>query len=136
MDCYGGWDVEQARLIHTRLISFVQLILFCREASAEEDFCLIPAIETGINSMRTNTPMTAEPKIPAKFMRPRRYAERVSINWRTCYHYIDQGLFPAYKFQGVVLLDVEECDAILKGLVRRVAPRYARKTKSRKAIPA
>jgi len=29
-------------------------------------------------------------------------------------------LFPAYKFQGILLLDVEECDAIIKGLIRHV----------------
>jgi hypothetical protein len=57
-------------------------------------------------------------EIPQKFMRPRNYAERVDINWRTCYRYVSEGLFPGYKFQGIVLLDVAECDAILKGLVR------------------
>ena len=70
------------------------------------------------------------PSISAKFMRPRKYAPRVGINWRTCYRYIEDGLFPAYKFQGVLLLDVEECDNILKGLVRHVpkTPKRAGKT--------
>ena len=58
--------------------------------------------------------------IPPKFMRPREYAPRVGINWRTCYRYIKEGLFPAYKFQGILLIDVDECDAILKGLIRHV----------------
>jgi hypothetical protein len=58
--------------------------------------------------------------IPAKFMRPRPYSRSRGFNWRTCYKYIDDGFFPSYKFQGVVLLDVEECDAILKGLIRHV----------------
>jgi predicted site-specific integrase-resolvase len=74
--------------------------------------------------------------IPAKFMRPRQYAQRVGVNWRTAYRYIDEGLWPAYKFQGVLLVDVEEVDAILKGLVRRVPVKEKRVTKSlRKANP-
>jgi hypothetical protein len=60
-------------------------------------------------------------KIPAKFMRPRQYAERISINWRTCYRYITEGVLPCYKFQGVLLVDVDEADAIIKGLVRHVS---------------
>jgi hypothetical protein len=66
------------------------------------------------------TKSTPPPLVPPKFMRPRKYAPRVGINWRTCYRYINEGLFPAYKFQGILLLDVEECDAILKGLKRHV----------------
>jgi hypothetical protein len=58
--------------------------------------------------------------IPAKFMRPRPYSESRGFNWRTCYKYINDGLFPSYKFQGIILLDVEECDSILKGLKRHV----------------
>jgi hypothetical protein len=57
-------------------------------------------------------------EIPQKFMRPRHYAMHADFNWRTCYRYVSEGLFPSYKFQGIVLLDVAECDAILKGLVR------------------
>ena len=38
---------------------------------------------------------------------------------RSVYHYVDLKILPAYKFQGVLLLDVEECDAIIKGLRRR-----------------
>jgi hypothetical protein len=56
----------------------------------------------------------------AKFMRPRVYGPSRGMNWRTCYRYIKEGLFPAYKFQGILLLDVEECDAIIKGLIRHV----------------
>ena len=65
--------------------------------------------------------MNTDPKIAAKFMRPRRYADRVGINWRTCYGYIEKGILPAYKFEGVVLIDVDEADAIIKGLVRHVS---------------
>jgi hypothetical protein len=78
-----------------------------------------------------------EPPSP-KFMRPRRYAERVGINWRSIYHYVDIGALPSYKFQGVLLLDVEECDSVLKGLERRLAPvrKTQRKTKRRKEAAA
>ena len=58
--------------------------------------------------------------VPSKFMRPRQYAPRVGINWRTCYRYITEGVLPAYKFQGILVVDVDETDAIIKGLVRRV----------------
>jgi hypothetical protein len=77
----------------------------------------------------STTAIKEPPAVPAKFMRPRRYAERVGINWRTCYRYIDLGIFPGYKFQGVLLLDVDECDSIIRGLQRRVEPR---KPKARK----
>jgi hypothetical protein len=65
--------------------------------------------------------MSATLSISPKFMRPRRYAERVGINWRTIYQYIEQGYFPAYKFRGVLLLDIDECDAVIKGM-RRLEP--------------
>jgi hypothetical protein len=68
--------------------------------------------------------------IPQKFMRPRRYAQRVGVNWRTAYRYIEEGLWPAYKFQGVLLVDVDEVDAIIKGLTRRVPIQKSRVTKS------
>jgi hypothetical protein len=68
--------------------------------------------------------------VPPKFMRPRVYAPRVGIDWPTCYRYIQEGLFPAYKFQGVLLLDVEECDSILKGLIRHVAKPMKRQGKA------
>ncbi len=60
-------------------------------------------------------PMTKEP-ILQKFMRPRNYAKRVDVNWRSIYSYLDDGLIPKYKFAGVVLIDVEEADAILKSM--------------------
>ena len=74
------------------------------------------------------------PQITAKFMRPRQYAKRVSIDWRTCYRYITEGVLPAYKFQGVLLLDVDECDMLLKGLVRRVQPPPKKKQLKRKQL--
>jgi hypothetical protein len=57
--------------------------------------------------------------VPAKFMRPRPYAKRIGVSFRSVYHYVDQKIFPAYKFQGVLLLDIEECDSIIRGLRRR-----------------
>lgn len=57
--------------------------------------------------------------LPAKFMRPRPYAQRIGVSHRSVYHYVSQKIFPAYKFQGVLLLDVEECDAIVRGMRRR-----------------
>jgi hypothetical protein len=57
--------------------------------------------------------------VPAKFMRPRPYAKRIGVSFRSVYHYVDQKIFPAYKFQGVLLLDIEECDAIVRGMRRR-----------------
>jgi hypothetical protein len=57
--------------------------------------------------------------VPAKFMRPRPYASRVGVSFRSIYHYVDLKVLPSYKFQGCLLLDVEECDAIIKGLRRR-----------------
>jgi hypothetical protein len=52
-------------------------------------------------------------------MRPRPYAERTDVSSRTIYHWIDIKVLPASKFQGVLLLDVEECDAIIRGMRRR-----------------
>jgi len=62
--------------------------------------------------------MKTIPKEPItqKFMRPRNYAKRVDVNWRSIYAYIDKGLLPGHKFAGVVLIDVEEADNILRGL--------------------
>src|SRR5271163_3631688 len=74
-----------------------------------------------------------------KFLRPRHYARRIDVNWRSVYAYIEQGLLPAHKFAGVVLLDVEECDAILNGLTVPVVPVTAAKRKrqaSKKATNA
>src|SRR3979411_1147041 len=72
-----------------------------------------------------------ESNIPPKFMRPRPYSARVGVNWRTGYRYINEGIWPAYKFQGILLSDVEECDAILKGMVRHVTPVSPAKAKRR-----
>jgi len=60
----------------------------------------------------------ANVEAPPKFMRPRPYAKRVGINWRSIYSYINKGALPATKFQGILLLDVQRCDDILAGLVR------------------
>jgi len=68
--------------------------------------------------MIINTGMNSEP-MPAKFMRPRPYARRIGVSDRSVYHYVNLKIFPAYKIQGVLLLDVEECDAIIRGMRRR-----------------
>ena len=85
----------------------------------------------------THTLLMANVEPPSvKFMRPRRYAERVGINWRSIYQYIAKGELPAYKFRGILLIDVEEADGVLKGLVRHVArvhlPRSARKPRRKR----
>jgi hypothetical protein len=53
-------------------------------------------------------------------MRPRPYGKRIGLDFRTVYRHINTGRFPAYKFGGALLLDVDECDAIIRGLERRV----------------
>ena len=57
-----------------------------------------------------------KPPVAVKFMRPREFAQRISTNWRTVYGWLDKGILPGYKFSGVVLIDVDEADRILKGL--------------------
>jgi hypothetical protein len=80
--------------------------------------------------------MNAE-SVPAKFMRPRPYAQRIGVSFRSIYHYVDQKIFPAYKFQGVLLLDIEECDSIVKGLRRReIKPAAKAKRQQGKKEPA
>jgi hypothetical protein len=67
--------------------------------------------------------------VPQKFMRPKPYAGRVGVSPRSIYHYVDLKILPSYKFQGVLLLDIEECDTIIKGLRRReikTSPRIRR----------
>jgi hypothetical protein len=63
----------------------------------------------------------AEPVAP-KFMRPRNYARRVDINWRSIYHYIDKGWIPGYRLQGCLLIDVEEADQIIRSLPAVTTP--------------
>jgi predicted site-specific integrase-resolvase len=75
--------------------------------------------------------MNVEP--PPKFMRPRPYARRVGVDWRTAYRYISDGLWPAYKFQGVLLIDVEEVDCILKGMIKRKVAIGEQRTAAAKA---
>lgn len=65
--------------------------------------------------------MSEKESIPAKFMRPRDYARRIGVDWRTMYSYITRGIIPASKFQGVLLIDVLEADNIIKGLVHHIA---------------
>ena len=52
--------------------------------------------------------------IEEKMMRPKRYAGSRGIDFRTFYMYLAEGTFPSYKVKGIVLVDVAECDAIIK----------------------
>jgi hypothetical protein len=57
--------------------------------------------------------------VPAKYMRPKPFAIRTGVSGRTIYHWIDLKIIPSYKFAGVLLIDIEEADQIIKGLRRR-----------------
>jgi len=71
--------------------------------------------------------------VPQKFMRPKPYAGRAGVSSRTVYHWVDLKILPAYKFQGVLLLDVEECDSIIRGMRRHeIKPLVKRNLKQRK----
>jgi hypothetical protein len=55
---------------------------------------------------------------PAKYMRPKPFAVRTGVSGRTVYRWIDLKIIPSYKFQGVLLIDIEEADLIIKGVRR------------------
>ena len=55
---------------------------------------------------------------PAKYMRPKPFAVRTGVSGRTVYRWIDLKIIPSYKLQGVLLIDIEEVDLIIKGLRR------------------
>jgi hypothetical protein len=63
--------------------------------------------------VQMNTKLTNAEVISSKMMRPRRYAEVMGINYRTFYDYLYRGAIPYYKFQGILLIDVEEADPAL-----------------------
>ena len=55
---------------------------------------------------------------PTKYMRPKPFALRTGVSGRTVYRWIDLKIIPSYKFQGVLLIDIEEADLIIKSLRR------------------
>jgi len=55
---------------------------------------------------------------PTKYMRPKPFALRTGVRGRAVYRWIDLKIIPSYKFQGVLLIDVDEVDLIIKGLRR------------------
>lgn len=70
--------------------------------------------------------------VPAKYMRPKPFAIRTGVSGRTIYHWIDLKIIPSYKFAGVLLIDVEEADLLIKGMRRneiRPSPKKGRKQK-------
>jgi hypothetical protein len=66
-----------------------------------------------------------------KMMRPRHYARRMGIHWRTFYEYLYKGLVPYYKFRGILLVDVAEVDAIIRSGFQRVDPGLTKATKAK-----
>jgi hypothetical protein len=56
---------------------------------------------------------------PTKYIRPKSFAVRTGVSGRTVYRWIDLKIIPSYKFQGVLLIDIDEADLIIKGLRRR-----------------
>jgi excisionase family DNA binding protein len=50
---------------------------------------------------------------PTKYMRPKPFALRTGVSGRTVYRWIDLKIIPSYKFQGVLLIDVDEVDLII-----------------------
>jgi hypothetical protein len=76
---------------------------------------------------------------PAKYMRPKPFAVRTGVSGRTVYRWIDLKIIPSYKFQGVLLIDIEEADLIIKGLRRheiKALPKSKRQQKTESAAVA
>jgi hypothetical protein len=70
---------------------------------------------------------------PTKYMRPKPFAVRTGVSGRTVYGWIDLKIIPSYKFQGVLLIDVDEVDLIIKGLRRheiKALPKSKRQQKT------
>jgi predicted site-specific integrase-resolvase len=53
-------------------------------------------------------------------MRPRPYALRVGLPYRTLYEYLYTGVIPYYKLRGVLLIDIKEADAIIRSGLQKV----------------
>jgi len=69
---------------------------------------------------------------PAKYMRPKPFAVRTGVSGRTVYHWIDLKIIPSYKFQGVLLIDIEEADLIIKGLRRHEIKAFPKSKRQQK----
>jgi hypothetical protein len=71
-------------------------------------------------------------------MRPRPYARRMGMPFRTLYEYLYRGVLPYYKFQGILLIDVAEADAIIRSGLQRVdrGLTKAKKAKIKKDLDA
>jgi hypothetical protein len=69
-------------------------------------------------------------------MRPTQYAQRASISRRACYDYVASGKFPSYKFHGVVLIDIDEADAAIRGLLVTRPVRQTTRSKQQKKAKA
>jgi hypothetical protein len=68
-------------------------------------------------------------------MRPKPYARRTGIPERSLYEYLYRGVLPYYKFQGILLIDVKEADAVIRAGLQRVDPK-APKAKVPKELQA
>jgi hypothetical protein len=55
-------------------------------------------------------------------MRPRPYARRTGLDPRTLYHYLSIGAIPSYRFRGILLIDINEADAVIRSGLQRVDP--------------
>lgn len=46
----------------------------------------------------------------------------MGMPFRTLYEYLYRGVLLYYKFQGILLIEVKEADAIIRGRLQRVDP--------------
>jgi hypothetical protein len=67
-------------------------------------------------------PLPDEVPIP-KYMRPKPFARRMGVNWRTMYGWINSGKIPHVKFSGVILIDVAKADMVIEGEFQPMPPR-------------
>jgi hypothetical protein len=64
-------------------------------------------------------------------MRPRPYARRMGIHWRTFYEYLYTGAIPYYKFRGILLVDVAEADRIIRSGLQRIDAGFTKPKKAK-----
>jgi hypothetical protein len=79
--------------------------------------------------------MQIETSTEQVMMRPKPYARRTGIPYRSLYEYLYRGVLPYYKFQGILLIDVKEADAIIRSGLQRVDPK-APKAKVQRELQA
>jgi hypothetical protein len=77
--------------------------------------------------------MQIESTLEQVMMRPRPYALRMGMPFRTLYEYLYRGVLPYYKFQGILLIDVKEADAVIRAGLQKVDPKVP-KTKVQKEL--